>query len=265
MKHVKQNESSAKTTSKETRDKHDVNLRKNSTLYFQIGLILCLLGAYTALEYNFEASNYAIQEVMGLEDDDVFFVTPVTVINRDMSKYEPNKVKPKLLIEPKIIDNDTPDDIETKDLIDEIIKDIPRDAKVVVDISDVEVDDVDEDIPMPVAFVQNVPIYPGCENENNNKDRLKCMSKKLAKLVQRKFDTDIASENGLTGKQRIYIQFKIEKTGEVTLVKTKAPHIALEKEAAKLSAKIPSMKPGIQNHKPVSVLYTLPILFKVEN
>ena len=63
----------------------------------------------------------------------------------------------------------------------------------------------------------------------------------------------------------LYIQFKIEKTGEVTLVNTRAPHKALEKEAAKLSAKIPNMKPGIQNHKPVSVLYTLPILFDVQN
>ena len=264
MKHVQQNESSAKTTSKETRGKHDVNLRKNSTLYFQIGLILCLLGTYTALEYNFEASNYIIEKPLALYDLEPFFVTPVTVIKKDIAKSEPNKVKPKLLIEPKIVDDNTPDEVETK-FVKELAEVLPKNSKVVLDLDDVHVEEIDENIPVPVAFVQNVPVYPGCEKEKNNKGRLKCMSNKLAKLVQRKFNTDVASENGLTGKQRIFIQFKIEKTGEVTLIQTKAPHKALEKEAAKLTAKIPNMKPGIQNHEPVPVLYTLPILFQVQN
>jgi protein TonB len=33
--------------------KHDVNLQTNSTLYFQIGLILCLLGTYALFEMQF--------------------------------------------------------------------------------------------------------------------------------------------------------------------------------------------------------------------
>ncbi|WAC03714.1 hypothetical protein N7U66_09945 [Lacinutrix neustonica] len=39
--------------------KHDVNLRKNSTLYFQIGLIVCLPASYTALEMTFASANYS--------------------------------------------------------------------------------------------------------------------------------------------------------------------------------------------------------------
>jgi len=33
--------------------KHDANLQKNSTLYFQVGLIVCLLAAYGLLEMKF--------------------------------------------------------------------------------------------------------------------------------------------------------------------------------------------------------------------
>ena len=34
--------------------KHDVNLRKNSNLYFQIGLIICLIASYGFLEMEFQ-------------------------------------------------------------------------------------------------------------------------------------------------------------------------------------------------------------------
>ena len=34
--------------------KHDANLQKNSTLNFQIGLILCLLGTYGVFEMKFK-------------------------------------------------------------------------------------------------------------------------------------------------------------------------------------------------------------------
>ena len=42
--------------------KHDANLQKNSTLYFQVGLILCLLAVYGALEMPFESTNLAVIE-----------------------------------------------------------------------------------------------------------------------------------------------------------------------------------------------------------
>ena len=40
--------------------KHDANLQKNSTLYFQIGLLLCLLASYGALEMNFRVPSHDI-------------------------------------------------------------------------------------------------------------------------------------------------------------------------------------------------------------
>lgn len=38
--------------------KHDVNLQKNSTLYFQVGLIVCLLAVFSLFEMEFEKTTY---------------------------------------------------------------------------------------------------------------------------------------------------------------------------------------------------------------
>ena len=50
------------------------------------------------------------------------------------------------------------------------------------------------------------------------------MFDKIAKFVQRKFNTDLAGDLGLTGRQRISVIFKIDKSGNVTGVRARAPH-----------------------------------------
>ena len=47
------------------------------------------------------------------------------------------------------------------------------------------------------------------------------MSDKIAKFVQRKFNTDLAGDLGLSGRQRISVIFKIDKNGNVTGVRSK--------------------------------------------
>ena len=56
MKNSKESLSSTGQSTKKTTisQKHDTNLQKNGTLYFQIGLILCLLAAYSLFEMQFQ-------------------------------------------------------------------------------------------------------------------------------------------------------------------------------------------------------------------
>jgi len=112
--------------------------------------------------------------------------------------------------------------------------------------------------------VDQVPVFPGCEGLNTNTERIKCLSNKLTKHVQRKFDTNIAEEKGLNGKQTIRVRFTIDQTGNVTDIKAISKHAALEKEAKRVIAKVPQMKPGIEENKIVSVIYDLPIIFQVQ-
>ena len=91
------------------------------------------------------------------------------------------------------------------------------------------------------------------------------MSEKISKFVNRKFNTDLAGDLGLSGRQRISVFFKIDKNGNVTGVRSRAPHPRLEQEAARVINALPKMKPGKQRGKAVIVPYSLPIVFQVQD
>lgn len=171
------------------------------------------------------------------------------------------KKKQKILSIDPII---KPDDFEIKKQIE-----LLTEAKItnkITDIDDIKIIDkpIDEDEIFNMIDVEKVPIYPGCESAKTNDKRKKCMSEKITQLIQKKFNTDIASELGLVGIQKINVQFKIDKKGNITDIKTRAPFSQLEDEALRVVEKIPVMKPGLQRGQPVSVLYNLPIVFKVQ-
>ena len=152
--------------------------------------------------------------------------------------------------------------VEDEEEIEEtIIESTESDEEL--EIEDIEIEEF-EDVEVPFAVIENVPIFPGCERGNNEKKR-KCMSDKIAKFVQRKFNTDLAGDLGLTGRQRISVIFKIDKSGNVVGVRARAPHPRLEKEAQRVINLLPKMQPGKQRGKAVIVPYSLPIIFQVQD
>lgn len=255
---VRQNEKNVKKS-----QKHDANLQKNSTLYFQVGLILCLLASYGALELSFTTSKDYVYSTPEIEDKTIYEVDPeIYKIIKEVTE-EPKKeiVKPK----PKNPDFKIADDKKEIEKLEKklISVNLPVDKKVVLKPTDPVFDITPIEPPLNIMAVQRVPVFPGCESETNNDGRRKCLADKLTKLVQRKFDVDVASVLGLSGKQKIYVSFKINKQGEVEIVETKANHIDLEKEANRVIKKIPTMEPGKNNNKPVEVSYMLPIQFNI--
>jgi len=239
--------------------KHDVNLQKNSTLFFQIGLIGCLLLVYGLFEMEFvKTETFIIPEENIIEENVVIIPTKVkifeemaiktkakhkpTVFTKPIIKNteEPIKETPNIFTEPPITDNPS---YEPKDII---VIPLPEDD-------------------FNIMGVEKVPIYPGCESASNNDERRKCMSEKISKLIRKKFNTDLAAQLGLSGKQKINVQFKIDRTGNIVDIKTRAPHKRLGEEAERVINKIPEMKPGKQSNRNVGVIYTLPIIFKVQD
>ena len=116
---------------------------------------------------------------------------------------------------------------------------------------------------VPFNVIDEVPIYPGCERGSNAEKR-KCMSDKIAQFVIRKFNTEMAEVLGLSGKQLVKVIFKIDKSGNVVGVRSRAPHPRLEQEAVRVVKMLPKMKPGRIDGKPVIVSYSLPITFVVQ-
>ncbi|SDB57931.1 protein TonB [Flavobacteriaceae bacterium MAR_2010_188] len=240
--------------------KHEVNLRTNSTLYFQVGLILCLLGVYSLLEMNFKNATIAYENVDWTETTEPSLATNFVI---EKTKEKPKEVQKQVIFQGQklevVIDN-TPDA-----LITEFMN--PETTSAPLEIESIEVIDEPEEIdePFNMINVEKVPIYPGCESSTNNEERRKCMSEKLATLIQKQFNSDAGYGSGLIGIQKISVQFTIDKSGKVQDIITRAPTKNLEKEAKRVIELIPNMQPAKQRERAVRLIYQLPIVFKVQD
>lgn len=254
---IRQNEKNVKKS-----QKHDVNLQKNSTLYFQVGLILCLLSAYGLLEMNFLKTETVIPDMAFVDEIPTEFSIDTYEIYKEPVEevVEKPKKQPNFSEEIEVVDNK--DDV--KETAEKVFnEELPKTEKA-VKTTEVQVLDKPEE-PMNIMLVETVPVFPGCEKAISNQERRECMSSKLSKFIQKKFDTDLAPELGLTGNQKIYVNFKINKQGEVEILQTQATHDRLGEEANRVVNKLPKMTPGKHGDKSVEVLYTLPISFNVKN
>ena len=179
---------------------------------------------------------------------------------------EIEQVKPP---EPKTPPPPTPDKIEVvedeEEVEETVIESTETDEDEAIEIEEIieveEEEEVMEDVPF--AIIEDVPVYPGCKG---NKDQLRaCLQEKITKHVNRRFNSDLASDLGLSpGVKRIFVMFKIDKTGAITDVQARAPHNRLRDEAIRVVKMLPQMTPGKQRGRPVGVKYSLPIAFKVE-
>jgi protein TonB len=117
---------------------------------------------------------------------------------------------------------------------------------------------------VPFAVIENVPVYPGCNGEGNVALK-KCMSDNISAFVNMHFDMKMIEALDLPPKvYRTAVQFKIDKNGQVVDVRARAEHPKIEKEAVRVVSNLPQMVPGKQKGEAVGVLYSLPIVFKVE-
>lgn len=115
---------------------------------------------------------------------------------------------------------------------------------------------------VPFAVIDKAPAFEGCDQWVDD-PRKNCTSSKIADFVNANFNTGLGKQLGLTGINRVIVQFRIDETGNVQDIKTRAPHPELEEEAKRVIASLPQFIPGEQNGRPVSVMYSLPIAFKV--
>lgn len=233
--------------------KADVSRR--SMLFFQLGMILMLLLAWQAIEwksYDKSDTDYGKLDVGDEMEEEV----PIT------QQLTPPPPPPPPPPAPEVIDV-IEDDEEVEETIIESTE--TNQEEEIVEVKEIKEEVVEEEIAdVPFAVIENVPIYPGCENEKGNEAKKKCMSSKISAFINKKFDTNLASDLGLDGRQRIAVQFKIDKNGKVVDVRARAPHPRLEKEALNVVSGLPNMTPGKQRGKPVGVLYSLPIVFDIQ-
>jgi protein TonB len=233
----------------------EFDLNRNSSLYFVIGLTIVLFLTWRALEYKtYPEDMEALNMVMAVDDlkEDV----PVT----EALKTPPPPPPPSA---PEVIEvvEDTEEIEETIIESTEISQNTVIEEVIAVD--DVEVGEEEEEITVPFAVIENVPIFPGCESAGNNEERKLCFQQKIQEHINKEFSYPASAlELGIKG--RVFVQFIIDSKGNIGSIRMRGPDRTLEKEAHRIVATLPQMTPGKQRGRSVSVPYSIPINFVIQ-
>tara|TARA_R110001632_G_scaffold38339_2_gene96561 strand:- start:100090 stop:100809 length:720 start_codon:yes stop_codon:yes gene_type:complete len=230
------------------------NLDNYSKIFMQLGLVLALFVTYVIVEH--ETVNREFKELSEVSFNSI--IEDETFMTKRSEPKTPKVKKPQ-----PFISIDKKKDLE--DVIESVIEPLEPESNetdFLDTFTEVKIDEeILEDIPMD--FVENAPIFPGCKGTNQElKD---CFNKKIQQHFQKKFDSDLSNKLGLSpGKKRVIMLFKIDELGNIIDIRTKAPHPKLDKEAQRIIKLLPRMKPGEQQGKKVRVKYTLPMRIDVE-
>ena len=224
------------------------DLNRNRGLYFVSGLLLIMLLTYCALEWKSYDQVNQYETAMNVPDDLIEEV-PITIF-----KTPPPPPPPTA---PPIIEI-APDDLDVKET-PILSTEIDQETEVLA-VNDVMVEEVEEEIDYPFSVIEEVPVFPGCEDDA---DKRACFQKMIGKHIAKNFRyPELQQDIGIQGK--VYIKFVIQKDGSIGNVLMRGPDKGLEAEAARIIGKLPKMTPGKQRGKAVRVPFSLPINFVLQ-
>jgi protein TonB len=230
------------------------NLENHSKQFMLLGLAIALLLIYVGIEWKtFDRTieDLGISNMAAEEEIDI----PITERIQEVKPPPPPPPAPEKI---EIVEDEA-------EIIETVLETTETEESEAIEITEIEevVEDEEMDEDVPFAIIEEVPIYPGCKGTNAQKK--KCLQEKIQKLVSKNFNTGLANDLGLSpGRKKVYVQFKIDKKGDIVDIRARGPHKRLEKEAVRVVGKIPKMTPGKQRNRPVGVKYTLPITLVVE-
>jgi protein TonB len=227
------------------------DLSRNSSLYFVIGLSVILLISWKAIEWRTYEKVYAY-EALNVEDEDDEEI-PIT----EQLKTPPPPPPPPPPA-PEVIEV-----VEDEEEVEEtVIESTETNDDEIIEVEEVEIEEEFEDVDVPFAVIEDVPIFPGCENVAKS-ERRDCFQDQMNKHIRKNFRyPEIAQEMGIQG--RVYVNFIIAKDGSISNVRMRGPDKNLEKEAQRIISKLPTMTPGKQRGRPVRVPFSIPITFRLQ-
>ena len=238
----------------EAKKNPQLEIGRNSGIYFAIGLNLMLLLSWRALEYRtYERDDVAI-DVVEMQSE---FEEEIPIVNVNTPPPPP----------PPIVMSEAVEIVEDAEEIEETViesTEIGQDDAIeaIVDVGDVEVEELDEDVQVAFAVIEDVPVFPGCE-KLSKKATKDCFQKKVQQHVASNFNyPQTALDLGIQG--RVSVVFVIDKTGHIIGIRSRGPDNILEKEAERIIGLLPKMQPGKQRGKAVKVSYAIPIFFKFQ-
>jgi protein TonB len=153
--------------------------------------------------------------------------------------------------------------VEDEEEVEEtIIESTETDRDEIIEVEDVVIEEEEEIIDVPFAVIEDVPVFPGCENVEKNQLR-NCFQEQMNKHIRRNFRyPEIAQEMGIQG--RVFVNFIISEDGSITNIRMRGPDKNLEGEAKRIISLLPNMTPGKQRGRPVRVPFSIPIVFRLQ-
>ena len=225
------------------------DLNKNRNLYFVIGLSFVTFITWQAIESKTYEKTFDY-EALNVEDDDDEDI-PIT----EQIKTPPPPPPPPPA--PEVIEV-----VEDEEEVEETVIESTETDQDEIIIEDIEVEDEFEDIDVPFAVIEDVPIFPGCESVAKSQRRA-CFQEQMNKHIRKNFRyPDIAQEMGIQG--RVYVNFIIAKDGSITNIRMRGPDKNLENEAQRIISRLPRMTPGKQRGRAVRVPFSIPITFRLQ-
>lgn len=215
------------------------NLEKRRGVFFQIGLIVSLSMVLLAFEWTTIRSHTI--DLNRMERGELIEEWAEVTVH----KKKPEMPKPQI-IRPILVTDDT----EIDD--DDITIDVEVTGQTVNTIN-LPVDDIEEIVdeePVPLYNVEKWPEFPG---------GVSAMMKFLSDNLKY---TSTARSINLEG--TVYVSFVIWKDGSIRRVKIeRSIGAGLDEEVLRVVGLMPNWTPGIQNGRSVSVIYNLPVKFKL--
>mgnify|MGYP003637466027 CR=1 FL=1 len=225
------------------------DLNKKSSMYFVFGLLLVLAMVFIALEWKTYDTIYDFD--IGLNKADKTIIEEAPIFKLEI--IQPPK-PPVMPTEIEIVEDNDPIEetlIETTEA---------NPDTEILEASDIEVIDVPVEVDVNWVTIEEVPVFPGCENE---KDKRACFNEMMQKHIRKNFRyPELAQEMGQQG--RVNTQFMINKDGSIGSIRKRGPHKLLENEAVRILSKLPKMTPGKQRGTAVKVSFSIPITFQLQ-
>ena len=222
----------------ENKKNPEVDLRKKSGLFLNIGLIISLSLVLFAFEYK-SYDDGSLMELVAVNDD---FEEMTEIPPTEQPPPPPPKIQ-----QPEIIE--VPDEEE---IVEEIEVDLDVEITEETTIEEAIFEEPEEEEVADEIFtiVEKQPGYPGGTGA-------------FYKFVQKKMRyPPQARRMGIEGK--VFVQFVVDKAGNITEVKViRGVGAGCDEEAARVIKSSPKWSPGKQRGKAVKVRMVLPITFKL--
>lgn len=224
-----------------------------SLLFFSVAITFLFLTSLFVLEAFFPINEPFVQTPKSIEE--------VLVAEISMDKIVLERTAPAQQVIITSLPSQASPDNEVED-DQPILSPNPEPENSIVPAADIPtfIEPILDDVPL--SFVHEVPVFPGCERVPKEQRR-SCLEQKIRSFIanNQKFP-----ESAYTSRQqgKVWVEFLITNTGSIQIVQVRSPYPVFENEARRVINKIPKMVPGKQNGKEIHVRYTIPIIFKYE-